>query len=49
MAVTISGEARKFIVSRLPSFRPLKLRLKEVKIAVARVPHLHASVFASYA
>ena len=27
IAVTISGEARKFIVDGLPSFRPLKLRL----------------------
>ena len=37
MAVTISGEAKKFMVRRLPSFRALKLRLKEVKIAVASV------------
>lgn len=27
IAVTISGEARKFMVSGLPSFRPRKLRL----------------------
>ena len=27
IAVTISGEARKFIVDGFPSFRPLKLRL----------------------
>ena len=33
MAVTIVGEARKFIVSLLPSFRDLKFRLKEVRIA----------------
>ena len=34
MAVTISGEARKFMVSGLPSFRPRKFRLYEVKIAL---------------
>lgn len=34
IAVTIVGEARKFIVSRLPSLRDLKLRLKEVRIAI---------------
>jgi hypothetical protein len=36
MAVTMSGEARKFIVSRLPSLRDLKFRLKEVKMAAKR-------------
>jgi hypothetical protein len=36
MAVTMSGEVRKFIVLMLPSFRPLKLRLKEVRMAVQR-------------
>lgn len=34
MAVTISGEARKFMVSGLPSFRPRKFRLYEVKMAL---------------
>lgn len=34
IAVTISGEARKFIVSGLPSFRPRKFRLYDVKIAL---------------
>lgn len=33
IAVTIVGEARKFIVRRFPSFLDLKLRLKLVKIA----------------
>jgi hypothetical protein len=33
MAVTISGEARKFMVRRLPSLRALKFRLKEVRMA----------------
>jgi hypothetical protein len=33
MAVTIVGEARKFIVRLLPSFLDLKLRLKEVRMA----------------
>lgn len=33
IAVTISGEARKFIVRRLPSFLALKLRLKDVRMA----------------
>lgn len=33
IAVTIVGEARKFIVRRFPSFRDLKFRLKEVRIA----------------
>lgn len=37
IAVTISGEARKFMVSRLPSLRALKFRLKEVRIARRRV------------
>ena len=32
--MTISGEARKFIVDGLPSLRPLKLRLYEVKMAL---------------
>lgn len=36
MAVTISGDARKFIVLLLASLRPLKLRLKEVRIAARR-------------
>ena len=34
IAVTISGDARKFIVSGLPSLRPRKLRLYDVKIAL---------------
>jgi hypothetical protein len=34
IAVMSSGEARKFIVARLPSLRPGKLRLYEVKIAL---------------
>lgn len=34
MAVTTVGEARKFIVSLLPSLRDLKLRLNDVRIAV---------------
>ena len=34
MAVTRSGEARKFIVFILPSLRPLKFRLKDVRMAV---------------
>jgi hypothetical protein len=34
MAVTIVGEARKFIVLLLPSFLDLKLRLKLVRMAV---------------
>lgn len=34
IAVTMSGEARKFMVRRLPSLRALKLRLKEVRMAV---------------
>ena len=33
MAVTMVGDARKFIVLLLPSFLDLKLRLKLVKIA----------------
>lgn len=33
MAVTMSGEARKFMVRRLPSLRALKLRLNEVRMA----------------
>lgn len=33
IAVTSSGEARKFIVFRLPSLRALKLRLKDVRMA----------------
>ena len=33
IAVTTVGDARKFIVSLFPSFRDLKFRLKEVKIA----------------
>ena len=33
IAVTTVGDARKFIVSLLPSLRDLKLRLKEVRIA----------------
>ena len=33
MAVTIVGDARKFIVLLFPSFLDLKLRLKLVKIA----------------
>lgn len=37
MAVTTVGEARKFIVSRLPSFLDLKLRLKLVRMAVKRL------------
>lgn len=37
MAVTISGEARKFMVRRLPSLRALKLRLNEVRIAAGLV------------
>ncbi len=34
IAVTSSGEARKFMVRKLPSLRALKLRLKEVRMAV---------------
>jgi polyferredoxin len=34
MAVTIVGEARKFMVRRFPSLRDLKFRLKLVKIAI---------------
>lgn len=34
IAVTISGDARKFMVSGLPSFRPRKLRLYDEKIAL---------------
>lgn len=37
MAVTISGEARKFIVCLLASLRPLKLRLKDVRMAEGRL------------
>lgn len=33
MAVTTSGDARKFIVCRFASLRPLKLRLNEVRMA----------------
>ena len=33
IAVTIVGEAKKFIVSALPSFLDLKLRLKLVRMA----------------
>ena len=33
IAVTTVGDARKFIVSLLPSLRDLKLRLKDVKMA----------------
>ena len=33
IAVTIVGDARKFIVSLLPSLRDLKLRLNDVRIA----------------
>lgn len=43
MAVMSSGEARKFIVARLPSFRPGKFRLYEVKMALAS-PFLTPSV-----
>lgn len=38
-----SGEARKFMVARLPSLRPGKLRLYEVKMALAS-PFLVPSV-----
>jgi hypothetical protein len=34
MAVTVVGDARKFMVFRFPSLRALKFRLKEVTIAV---------------
>lgn len=34
MAVTSSGDARKFMVLRLPSLRPGKLRLYDVKMAL---------------
>ena len=40
IAVTIVGAARKFIVSLLPSFRDLKFRLKEVRIAGSYVSRL---------
>jgi hypothetical protein len=33
IAVTVVGEARKFIVFKLPSFRALKFRLKDVMMA----------------
>ena len=35
MAVTISGDAKKFIVLRLPSFLALKFRLNDVRIALS--------------
>jgi ribonuclease PH len=34
IAVTTSGEAKKFIVFLLPSFLPPKLRLNDVKMAL---------------
>ena len=36
IAVTTVGEARKFIVSLLPSLRDLKFRLKDVKMAAKK-------------
>lgn len=43
MAVMSSGDARKFIVARLPSLRPGKLRLYDVRMALAS-PFLTPSV-----
>ena len=44
IAVTISGEARKFIVSRFPSFLALKFRLNDVRIAISSFVSTHISI-----